>query len=91
MRLTKEERPARNKAHMEAARAVQRQSLYRRVLRRIAFFERWQRAIDEGVVIGRHQPDDPLLGEWELDQLASLREWRDELRAEMIAAGQTVD
>lgn len=57
--------------------AVQRRSMYQRVLERITFYEGWART-DLGLT------DD------EQRQLERLREWRDELRREMQEAGQIV-
>ncbi len=74
--------------HMERVRAVHRRSAYERVLSKIAYYEAWDRAVTEGITLGRHQPDDPALGEHERDQLKYLRELRDAIRAEMIEHGQ---
>ena len=63
-----------NREHLERVHAVQRRSAYERVLDRIASYEAWERDAD--------------LGEEEQRQFAYLRELRESMRDEMIAAGQ---
>jgi len=79
----------RNRAHMERCLAVQRRGQLERVLRKINAYEAWERAIETGVVVGIHKPDDPPLSEREREELAILYKMRDEIVAEMKAVGQT--
>lgn len=70
----------RHAEHMASVRAVQRRSHYARVCLKIAEFMRWARLAEAG--------EGPPLDAQELDQLGHLTRLRDELAAEMVAAGQ---
>ena len=73
-----------NTQHMERVRATLRRSAFERVLSKIAYYEARDRAVTEGINLGRYRPDDPPLSDHERDMLKYLRELRDSIRTEMI-------
>lgn len=79
----------RHKKHMENVRAVMRRTSLERILDNISYFEIRDSAINEGVAIRGHEPDDPPLDQLDRDQLKHLYELRDTIRQEMVEAGQT--